>query len=175
VETEPVLLMTSPPATAKDCHGAPGVGRHISVPDYWALTKPEVNLLIVITTFAGFCLGRPTSSHPFPFLLLIHTMLGTLMVAGGTGTLNQYIERSFDAKMRRTARSNSRRNRTWAGKWRNHVDAANSDDGAATRYKITRGRLIISYSGNLRSSLPIPAKTGNRLCSVILGYPSSFL
>jgi protoheme IX farnesyltransferase len=104
VETEPVLLMTSPPATAKDCHGAPGVGRHISVPDYWALTKPEVNLLIVITAFAGFCLGRPTSSHPFPFLLLIHTMLGTLMVAGGTGTLNQYIERSFDAKMRRTAR-----------------------------------------------------------------------
>jgi heme O synthase-like polyprenyltransferase len=86
VETEPVLLITSPPATAIDCHGSPGVGRHVSLSDYWALTKPEVNLLIVITTFAGFCLGRPTPSHPFPFLLLIHTLLGTLMVAGGTGT-----------------------------------------------------------------------------------------
>jgi protoheme IX farnesyltransferase len=37
-------------------------------------------------------------------LLLIHTLLGTLLVAGGTGTLNQYIERRFDAQMRRTAR-----------------------------------------------------------------------
>jgi len=30
--------------------------------------------------------------------------LGTLLVASGTGTLNQYIERRFDAQMRRTAR-----------------------------------------------------------------------
>jgi len=72
--------------------------------DYWALTKPEVNLLIVITTWAGFCLGRPSPSHPFPFLLLIHTLLGTLLVAAGTATLNQYMERRFDAQMRRTAR-----------------------------------------------------------------------
>jgi heme O synthase-like polyprenyltransferase len=28
--------------------------------DYWALTKPEVNFLIAIATFAGFCLARPT-------------------------------------------------------------------------------------------------------------------
>jgi len=39
--------------------------------DYWALTKPEVNFLIVITTFAGFCLARPVESHPFPFLMLM--------------------------------------------------------------------------------------------------------
>jgi heme o synthase len=31
-------------------------------------------------------------------------LLGTLLVASGTGTLNQYIERNFDAQMRRTAR-----------------------------------------------------------------------
>jgi heme O synthase-like polyprenyltransferase len=37
-------------------------------------------------------------------LLLVHTLLGTLLVASGTGTLNQYIERRFDAQMRRTAR-----------------------------------------------------------------------
>jgi len=72
--------------------------------DYWALTKPEVNLLIAITTLAGFCLARPIQSHPFPFILLVHTLLGTLLVAGGTGTLNQYIERVYDAQMRRTAR-----------------------------------------------------------------------
>jgi protoheme IX farnesyltransferase len=37
-------------------------------------------------------------------LALFNTLLGTLLVASGTGTLNQYIERNFDAQMRRTAR-----------------------------------------------------------------------
>jgi protoheme IX farnesyltransferase len=78
--------------------------RSKALADYWALTKPEVNFLIAITTLAGFCLARPAQSHPFPFLLLIHALLGTLLVAGGTGTLNQYVERRFDAQMRRTAR-----------------------------------------------------------------------
>jgi heme o synthase len=72
--------------------------------DYWALTKPEVNFLIVITTFAGFYLGRAGPWRDFPFLLMIHTLVGTLLVASGTGTLNQYIERRFDARMRRTSR-----------------------------------------------------------------------
>jgi len=75
-----------------------------TVADYWALTKPEVNLLIAITTFSGFCLARPIQSPSFPFILLVNTLLGTLLVAGGTGTLNQYIERDYDAQMRRTTR-----------------------------------------------------------------------
>ena len=85
---------------------AAGERRHLvqALADYWTLTKPEVNVLIAITTFAGFCLARPIQSHPFPFVLLIHTLLGTLLVAGGTGTLNQYVERRYDAQMRRTAR-----------------------------------------------------------------------
>jgi heme o synthase len=74
------------------------------VADYWALTKPEVNFLILITTFAGFYLGCAAQSRDFSLLLLVHTLLGTLLVASGTGTLNQYIERGFDAQMRRTAR-----------------------------------------------------------------------
>jgi protoheme IX farnesyltransferase len=72
--------------------------------DYWALTKPEVNSLIAVTTFVGFYLGYPARSHHFPFALLAHTLLGTLLVASGTGTLNQFFERCFDAQMRRTAR-----------------------------------------------------------------------
>jgi protoheme IX farnesyltransferase len=69
--------------------------------DYWTLTKPEVNLLIGVTTAAGFCLagdarGGSTSG-------LVHTVAGTLLVASGTGTLNQLVERRFDALMRRTA------------------------------------------------------------------------
>jgi len=72
--------------------------------DYWALTKPDVNLLILITTAAGFCLALPAHLVAFPILLLVHTLVGTLLVASGTATLNQYVERRFDAQMRRTKR-----------------------------------------------------------------------
>ena len=75
-----------------------------AIPEYWALTKPEVNFLILITTFAGFYLALGTRPHGFPVTLAFHTLLGTLLMAGGTGTLNQFLERSFDAQMRRTAR-----------------------------------------------------------------------
>src|SRR5579864_5973927 len=72
--------------------------------DYWALTKPEVNFLILITTGIGFYLGCGNEARPFSCAGLLNTLLGTLLVASGTGTLNQFIERKFDAQMRRTAR-----------------------------------------------------------------------
>jgi heme o synthase len=71
--------------------------------DYWALTKPEVNFLILITTFVGFYLASANTGR-FSFVRLFNTLLGTLLVASGTGSLNQYLERHFDAQMRRTAR-----------------------------------------------------------------------
>jgi protoheme IX farnesyltransferase len=71
--------------------------------DYWALTKPEVNFLILITTFAGFYLASSNGGRSFSLGGLFNTLLGTLLVASGTGTLNQNIERQFDAQMRRTA------------------------------------------------------------------------
>jgi heme o synthase len=80
------------------------LGAYAILSDYWALTKPEVNLLILITTSAGFYLAGPAGLAGLRIALLIHTLLGTLLVAGGTGTLNQFIERSFDAQMRRTSR-----------------------------------------------------------------------
>jgi protoheme IX farnesyltransferase len=72
--------------------------------DYWALTKPEVNFLILITTGIGFYLGNASEARPLSYPAIFNTLLGTLLVASGTGTLNQYIERKFDAQMRRTAR-----------------------------------------------------------------------
>ena len=83
----------------------PAQGRTLGIAllsDYWMLTKPEVTFLIVITTLAGFYLASPL--HPWRILLLFNTLFGTLLVASGTGVLNQYIERHFDALMRRTAR-----------------------------------------------------------------------
>ncbi len=79
------------------------LGRYTLLSDYWALTKPEVNFLILITTFVGFYLASAGDGQ-FSFARLFNTLLGTLLVASGTGALNQYIERKFDAQMRRTAR-----------------------------------------------------------------------
>lgn len=67
---------------------------------YVVLTKPDVTFLVVITTVAGFYLG---SRGPLDWALLMHTLCGTLLVAGGTAALNQYFERDMDAVMRRTA------------------------------------------------------------------------
>src|SRR6202050_1727268 len=77
---------------------------HTGVADYWAVTKPDINFLIAIATFAGFYLGLPAELHRFPFMLLINTLIGTLLVSSGASTLNQYVERRFDAQMRRTRR-----------------------------------------------------------------------
>jgi heme O synthase-like polyprenyltransferase len=71
-----------------------------TISDCWTLTKPEVNFLIALTTFTGFYLGHAHQPDHFPFSLLAWTLVGTLLVASCTGTLNQYIERRFDAQMR---------------------------------------------------------------------------
>jgi protoheme IX farnesyltransferase len=104
VATEPVLISTSRPSPAVNPHSPFTVATYAHVADYWALTKPEVNFLIVVATLTGFYLACPGPLHKVPLLLLVHTLLGTLLVASGTGTLNQYVERRFDAQMRRTAR-----------------------------------------------------------------------
>src|SRR5271157_4011746 len=68
--------------------------------DYYILTKPEVNLLILITTSAGYYLA---SRGPLRIGGLLNTLAGTLLVASGTATLNQWLERVWDGQMRRTA------------------------------------------------------------------------
>jgi protoheme IX farnesyltransferase len=70
------------------------------VADYWALTKPEVNFLVLVASFVGFRLA----SNSAPSMVLVHTLAGTLLVASGAGALNQFLERSFDEQMRRTSR-----------------------------------------------------------------------
>src|SRR5947209_15098397 len=68
--------------------------------DYYTLTKPEVNLLILMTTSAGYYLG---ARGPWKWTGLFNTLVGTLLVASGTATLNQWMERVWDGRMRRTA------------------------------------------------------------------------
>jgi protoheme IX farnesyltransferase len=68
--------------------------------DYYILTKPEVNTLILMTTSAGYYLA---SRGHFGVSGLVNTLVGTVLVASGTATLNQWMERVWDGQMRRTA------------------------------------------------------------------------
>jgi protoheme IX farnesyltransferase len=66
---------------------------------YADLTKARLTFLVVLTTLVGFYLGSPS---PVNYLLMIHAVLGTALVASGAAALNQLLEREHDAKMRRT-------------------------------------------------------------------------
>jgi protoheme IX farnesyltransferase len=98
--TEPVLAALDVVAVPRR-HGLACSG---ALSGYWSLTKPEVNFLIAVTAAAGFWMGAPASFAHFPWMSLLHTLVGTVLVASGAATLNQLIELRFDAQMRRTAR-----------------------------------------------------------------------
>jgi protoheme IX farnesyltransferase len=65
-----------------------------------SLTKPRIVLMVLITVGVGFILGARGSASP---TTLTMTLLGTGMVAAGASALNQWLEQSRDALMRRTA------------------------------------------------------------------------
>ena len=67
--------------------------------DYIALTKPRLNLLVLATTLAGVYLAAPDGVAS---MTLLHTLVGTALVAGGASALNQVWERDTDRLMRRT-------------------------------------------------------------------------
>ena len=67
--------------------------------DLVALTKPRVVVMVVVTTLVGYDVGLTGSPD---YLRMIHLLIGTLLAAGGTLTLNQYWERDVDARMDRT-------------------------------------------------------------------------
>jgi len=73
--------------------------RRVRVADLLELTKPNITMLVLITTVVGFYMA---SEGPIRLLLLLHTVLGTALVAGGASALNQYVERELDARMVRT-------------------------------------------------------------------------
>lgn len=74
---------------------------HSRTGDFVALTKPRLNFLVLLTTAAAYSLGAGPDSR---LIDLIHTLVGTFLVAGGAAALNQVWERRTDRLMRRTQR-----------------------------------------------------------------------
>ncbi len=67
--------------------------------DYIALTKPRITWLILMSTGVGYFFGARGGWH---WLTLLHTIIGTGLIASGTAALNQWYERVADSKMKRT-------------------------------------------------------------------------
>jgi len=77
--------------------------------EYIELTKPRITWLILMSTGIGYFFGLPGAANwleflkSIPLLSLLHTVLGTGLIASGTAALNQWYEREADRRMRRTA------------------------------------------------------------------------
>lgn len=67
--------------------------------DYLELTKPRVALLVLFTVAAGAVLAGQSA---IDVSVLVHTLIGTALVAAGASALNQLLERHSDALMQRT-------------------------------------------------------------------------
>src|SRR4051812_16624873 len=66
--------------------------------DYFTLTKPKVQLLLLLTTITTmYVAGDPSVA------LVAVTVLGGFLSAGGAGAFNHYYDRDIDAQMGRTA------------------------------------------------------------------------
>jgi protoheme IX farnesyltransferase len=71
--------------------------------DYAELTKARITTLIVLTGWCGYFFGAHrlgVSSWSFG---LFHALFGVALVSSGTAALNEVLESSVDARMRRTA------------------------------------------------------------------------
>jgi protoheme IX farnesyltransferase len=93
---KPVVHAASVPAVAESAASTRSVSR---LADYISLTKPRLNLLVLITTLGGLYLAAPAG---VPTPVLVHALLGSALVAGGAAALNQVWERNTDQLMRRT-------------------------------------------------------------------------
>jgi heme o synthase len=67
--------------------------------DYFMLMKPELTLLSVSTAVGSAFIALHGSMQ---YVLLVHTLIGTILIGSAAGVLNQYIERRYDAMMKRT-------------------------------------------------------------------------
>ncbi len=90
------------PGLKADAVASPNVGDSpvvTRIRAYWELTKPGITRMVLLTTAVGFYMA---TGGPLDWALLVHTLVGVGLAAGGTNALNQWWEREADARMKRT-------------------------------------------------------------------------
>lgn len=86
---------------ARDAVAFPPLDVRQRLKDFLILTKPIIVGLLLVTTFAGMVAGAKAWPS---FSLAFWTLLGGALAAGGSGAINQYIDRDLDKNMQRTAK-----------------------------------------------------------------------
>lgn len=86
-----VSILTGPASTEKGVQSWCGV--------LMDLVKARLTALVLLTTLVGFYVGTRGSVD---YLLMLHAVFGTGLVAAGAAALNQLLEKDFDARMPRT-------------------------------------------------------------------------
>ncbi len=96
-----VMLALAAGFYARDAVEFPPLDVRQRLKDFLILTKPIIVGLLLVTTFAGMVAG----AKAWPSLsLAFWTLLGGALAAGGSGAINQYIDRDLDKNMQRTAK-----------------------------------------------------------------------
>jgi protoheme IX farnesyltransferase len=83
---------------ASAARAAPAGGLRRLAADLVALTKPKVQLLLLLTTVTTMLVAGSPSVE-----LVLVTLLGGYLSAGGAGAVNHWYDRDIDARMARTA------------------------------------------------------------------------
>jgi len=96
-----LLLVYASGLLAVDGERIKNLNRRQRTKDFFALSKPLIVGLLLITTYGGLVIG----GKAFPsFSLTAWTLLGGALAASGSSALNQYIDRELDKNMQRTAK-----------------------------------------------------------------------
>jgi protoheme IX farnesyltransferase len=139
--------------------------------DFYELTKPRMNFLVVVTTMVGYYMA---AHGPADWLRVLYTLVGTALTAAGSSVFNQYIERDLDLRMPRTA------NRPLPGGRLRPADAlffglALSLLGVAMLALFVNG--LTALLGALTLLLYVfiytPAKRSTSLCTIIGAVPGA--
>ncbi len=80
--------------------GAPRRSALGTARDYLALTKPRIVVLLLWTTLTTMFVADPGGP---PAAIVLWTLLGGYLAAGGAGAINHYLDRFRDARMERTS------------------------------------------------------------------------
>jgi heme o synthase len=96
-----LLLVYTSGVLAVDGAKIEGVNKRQRAKDFFALSKPLIVGLLLITTYGGLVIG----GKEWPsFSLTLWTLIGGALAASGSSALNQYIDRELDRHMQRTAK-----------------------------------------------------------------------
>jgi protoheme IX farnesyltransferase len=101
IETTALPIAPAPTHPAGSFENETADGARSTMSAYLALTKPRIVVMVLLTVAVGYLLGARGRGNP---LVLAWTLVGTALVAAGASGWNQVLERSRDARMRRTRR-----------------------------------------------------------------------